>query len=242
MTTLIRATALALAALPATAPLALAQTAPAPTVSGPESAGRVTVTGTGSVTAKPDIARITLGVTEERPSADAALGAVGAGLDAALAVLREAGLAPSDIRTTQIELGPVVEYGEDGPLPPTRFRAASSVEVTLRDLDRIGEVLDAATEAGGNTLGGIVFDLSDRSAALDEARRAAVADAAARAALYTDAAGVALGPLVAISEGAASAPPIPMMAEARMMDASAPVPVAPGEIEVTAEVTLVYGF
>ena len=109
----------------------------------------------------------------------------------------------------------------------------------MRDLERLGEVLDAGVSSGANTLGGVSFALSEPREAEDAARRAAITDARARAGLYAEAAGVGLGAVQQISEEGFAAPAPRMMAsEAAMSDAA--VPVAPGELNISARVRVVF--
>ncbi len=200
----------------------------------------ITVSGQGEVSLAPDMARITIGVLEEAGEAEAALAAMTASMAAVLDRLRAAGLSESDIQTGSFSLNP--RYRRSDSIGPGEARidgfvASSNVHVEIADLDLLGPVIDAAVADGANTLGGIGFDVADRSATLDAARRLAVADAAARAALYAEAAGVDLGEVLSVSEaGAAPFDPMPRMAMAESADA-----IAPGELTISARVTLVYG-
>ena len=93
---------------------------------------------------------------------------------------------------------------------------------------------------GANDFNGLSFGLQDNSAALEEARKAALADAMARARVLSEAAGLELGAVLQLTDGAAGASPMRMrQADARMSMESA---VAPGEVDVTASVTMVFAF
>jgi uncharacterized protein YggE len=116
--------------------------------------------------------------------------------------------------------------------------ASNVVTIRARDLDRLGALLDAVVTTGANQLNSLTFGLSDPQPATDEARKRAVADARARAALYAEAAGVALGPILSITEGGGYQPPQPMYRRELAMDAG--VPVAGGEVSVSASVTITY--
>ena len=117
------------------------------------------------------------------------------------------------------------------------YLAMNQLTVRVRDLDALGGVLDRTIQDGANTFNGLTFGLADPVPALNEARKLAVADAMARAKLLTDAAGLVLGPVVAITEGGASIPmPMFRMADAEFARA---VPVAAGEISTSASVTMV---
>ncbi|MCB4379052.1 DUF541 domain-containing protein, partial [Synechococcus sp. MU1644] len=113
------------------------------------------------------------------------------------------------------------------------FEARNAVTVRVRDLDGLGGVLDQVLEVGANTFNGLQFQLQDPSAAEAEARAAAVRDAMEKAAQLSEAAGVTLGPVLSLSEGGQTARP-EMFAAAR----SADVPIAAGELAVTARVSM----
>lgn len=198
----------------------------------------LSVTGRGEVRAVPDMARLQVGVAERADRAAAALAAMGAATAAVLDRLAAAGIAPEDLQTRSLRLGPV--YSERTPGEPPRiagFEAVTDIDVTVRDLEALGAVLDAVVADGANRLGGIAFDMQDRAAAQDEARRLAVVDAKAKAALYAEAANVALGDLTALREAGGDGGPRPFMEAAAFSDRGG-VPVAPGEIEIAAEVLM----
>jgi uncharacterized protein YggE len=123
-------------------------------------------------------------------------------------------------------------------LPQGFYTATNNVEVTIRDLDRAGQVLSAATSAGANQLYGIRFEIEDPAPLQAEARKKAVEDARARAERLAQLAGVKLGPAVSIVEldGGGSGP-MPMMAMAR---ADAAAPVERGELTISTTVQIVY--
>lgn len=201
---------------------------------------RLTVTGEGIVAARPDMATISLGVTTEGATAAAAMAGNSEELGRVLARLREAGIEDRDLQTSGLSLNPNWTQPRDGGTPQIRGYVASNLlTVRVRTLDRLGEILDRAVSDGANTLHGVSFGLTEPQPALDEARKRAVARAQATARLLTDAAGVTLGPVLSISEGNGYEPPRPMYREAAAL-AAAPVPVAEGEVETSARVTMVF--
>lgn len=227
--------------MPALALLATLMLAPA-TVALADDAARssLTVTGQGRVEAVPDLATVSLGVMTQDRSAAAAMAANSAALSAVIDRLAAAGIEARDIQTSNLSLGPDVQYSPDGSSPPriTGYTASNQVTVRVRDVARLGAVLDSAIADGANTLNGISFGLQDDTALLDEARTRAVQDARASAQTLAAAAGVQLKRIVTITEGGGNAPPMPMY---RMEAAMASdVPVAQGEIGITASVTVVY--
>lgn len=230
----------ALLAMLVAGPAARAQTAAGP---GPAIGPTISVTGEGSVSRAPDMATIRLGVAAEGQTAEAALAQASAQLDGVLKRLAAEGIAPRDIQSTGLNLSPRWDNPQAGSTRPPRivgFEAEGSIGVKVRALDHLGTVLDAVVKDGANRLSGLDFGLAEPGPARDEARKAAVADAIHRAELYAAAAGVKLGAVQQISDESGS-PPVPMMKAAPMaFAAAAPVPVAAGEMEVTAEVQMVF--
>ena len=200
----------------------------------------ITVTGEGVVTAAPDLATVSLGVTTQGATAAEAMAANTAALAKVLERVKAAGVEERDIQTSNLNLNPNWA-GTDGNGVPTiqGYVATNVVQLRVRDLPKLGEVLDAAITDGANTLNGISFGLAEPDPAMDEARKEAVAAARARAELLTEAAGVGLGRVLSIAESGGYAPPMPMYRmEAAMADA--PVPVEGGEVGVTANVTITW--
>lgn len=202
---------------------------------------RITVTGEGRVSAAPDMATITLGVTHADPEAQIAMAEVSARVAAMLDGLKSAGVAPEDLQTQRLTLGPLWSgRGSSGGADPeiTGFSASNMVTARIRDLDALGRILDAVLQDGANGFQGLGFGLQDPAPLLDEARRAAVADAQARAALLAEAAGVTLGPVLRITDSVDAAQPHMRMEAAAMR--SAPVPIEAGEVSLSATVTMVF--
>lgn len=197
---------------------------------------RIVVTGEGAVEAAPDLATLTAGVQSEAPQAETALAATAEAMRAVLAALEVEAVARQDIQTTQISVDPLWAEGESQ-IPQVRGYAATNLAtIKIRDLARLGAVIDSAGAAGANRILGVGFELAEPRAQLDAARRRAVEDARAKATLLAEAAGVTLGPVLSIREPGAEAP-APVMARSEMaMD----MPVAPGVVSLGARVEIVY--
>ena len=200
----------------------------------------LTVTGDGVVAAAPDMASVTLGVETQADSARAAMDQASEVVRAVLDRAERFGLDPRDVQTADLSISPLYESRSTAPGRPRidGYQASNRLTLRVRDLPSLGGLLDAVLTDGANSLYGLSFGVADPAPHYAEARRRAVADARARAEVFAAAAGVALGPVLTISEGGAPAPG-PMMAEMRM--ASADVPIAAGEAEIRAQVTIVYG-
>jgi uncharacterized protein YggE len=211
---------------------------------------RFSITGHGEVKAVPDIAYLTLGTQTRAKTAAAALAANTKAMRAVFDLLKSKfGMAEKDMATANFAITPVYEHypRQPGkPTPPPRlvgYDVSNTLTVRVRDLDRLGGIIDAVVRAGANRVQGISFGFSDRRKLLDEARRKAVEDAKARAKLYAEAVGFALGPVVEVREGGVQ--PLPVrrgrfMAKAMMAEAAAPVPVASGEKSVRVDVTITW--
>jgi len=214
-------------------------------VAGPASAedpATMTLTGFGEVAATPDMAMLSLGVVTQGQTAAGALGENSRHLARVFDRLEAEGIAAEDMQTTRFSIDPIWSQRDLDSREPPRidgYTVTNSLSVTLRDLGRIGTVLDTVTQAGANDFGGLQFGLQDPALLQEAARRAAVADAQARAALYADAAGVEIAGILSIAEGGGAQPAM----RSEMIAFSAmpvPVPVAQGQVTVSAHVTITY--
>ena len=190
----------------------------------------------GRAEVAPDLATIQVGVHAEAPAASAALAKQRAEMNAVFAILRAQGLADRDIQTSELSLSP--EYVDDGKSPRRlgSYQASNGVTVRVRDIARVGGVVDALVGAGANEIDGIGFGLSDPGAAEDAARRAALKALQAKADLYAAATGYRIRRLVRLSENGGLPPqPMGIMAMRRMA-----TPVAAGALTVQVGVTAEY--
>jgi uncharacterized protein YggE len=195
----------------------------------------ITVTGTGQVSAVPDEAEFSLGVTTKGQTARDALTANSAQMRRLIEALKTAGVAEREIRTQDVSVGPAY----DGSGKVGGFSARNSVSVHIRDLNRAGAILDAASRAGANEIYGPMLTRSDRDALEARALKDAVANARERAEALAEAAGVSLGEVAAISDQ--SEPDGPMYATAARAAEDANVPIERGREEITAVVTVTFG-
>lgn len=200
------------------------------------------VNGTGKVYLVPDIAYINIGVHTENANASEAVSANTAQTEKVIASLKAAGVDAKDIQTTNFSIYPQQKYDNNGqPTGEIVYMVDNTVAITVRDISKLGELLDAAVKAGANNIYGITFDVSDKEAALSQARADAVANAQQIAKELADASGVTLGQVMTISSY--SGIPVPVyegkgggMATAE----AASVPVSPGQMVLTVDVSMVY--
>jgi uncharacterized protein YggE len=203
----------------------------------------LSVSGEGTITAAPEIASLRVGVTSESKTAREASQENADKMGRVVAALRKAGIPEDKIQTVQLTVEPAYDYNE-GQQVLRGFQARNVVEARTRDLERLGEILDAVIQVGGNTVEGIGFELEDPGAAQTRALTRAVDDARRKAEALAKAAGVELGDIQEIAAAYGGGPiPLPMPRLASMearMEAAPPPPVAPGELTVTASVQVVY--
>ncbi|MBN1660403.1 MAG: SIMPL domain-containing protein [Anaerolineae bacterium] len=202
----------------------------------------ITVIGQGSVRIQPDIARVTVGVETSGETIAQAVAENEAQMEAVLAALKAAGIADKDIQTTNFSIS-LDRYPE--PLPSATgeqaapvYRVSNMVTVTIRALDRVGQVLDAVIEAGANNIWGVSFTIEDPAAAQADARTDAMTAAAARAEALATLAGVELGSVMSVSEVISSPGIVTEMAYAR--DAAGGTSISPGEVEIGYQVQVSY--
>ncbi len=161
-------------------------------------------------------------------------------MTAVLGKLKALGLAADAIRTSGYDLQPEFDYA-NGKQTLRGYVARNAIEVRLDDIGRTGEVLDAAVGSGATSVGGVRFDLKDRAAAEREALKQAVADARGRAEAAASGAGMKVDRVLRIEEQRTSPPeprPIMMMRQSAALQADAAPPMAPGELEIKAIVTM----
>jgi uncharacterized protein YggE len=207
----------------------------------------ITVSGQGKAGAPPDMATVRTGVTTSAPTAKEALAINNQAMLKVMGVLKDRNIDGKDIQTSGFSVYP--EYARPQPKPRggsnrTRevigYRVSNNVSVKVRNLPRLGEILDSLVQAGSNQISGVSFGISEKRTIMNEARKNAIDDARGRAELYAQATGVKVGKVISISEQSIQ-PPRPMFqARMAMAEASNSVPIATGEQEVTASINVMY--
>jgi len=188
-------------------------------------AGRfVMVAGHGSVEAAPDDAEISTGVVTEAATARGALSANSAAMRKVIDGLKAAGLSAGDIQTQQFNIQPRYRAYKDRPQEIEAYSVRNQVAVKVRDLARLGEILDQVVTLGANQASNITFNVSDAERRKDAARKLAVENAMHRARLLAEASGARLGPVLTITEEVLGVrPPRPMVARSSMSAESVPI-------------------
>ena len=150
----------------------------------------LSVNGNAQVMLAPDVAYVSVGVHTDGPNAAEAVAKNNELTKNLMNAIQALGVAAEDMRTTTFNISPQQQYDQNGQLTGTIFMVDNTVYITLRDMNKIGDVLGAAVNAGANNIYGVQFDVADKSAALSQARAQAIANARAQADEIAAAAGV----------------------------------------------------
>lgn len=201
----------------------------------------ISVTGNGLAYGAPDIAVAQIGVQSRNPDPSGALDEANGKMAAILAALKELGVADPDIQTSAFSV-----YAQPDIDPQTgqskgtiTYIVDNTVSITMRDLNKVGQVLSQVVAAGANNIYGVSYTVSDQSKLEAEARDKAMADAKARAEQLAKAAGVTLDRPMTISEY--SNGPQPVMRDLVQGGAMAnAVPVSSGQIQVSLQINITY--
>ena len=215
-------------ALLTTLPLAAAQELPS----------GITVTGMGSVNAEPDLAAMTFSIVTTDNDAATSSRDNAVATAALIDALTTFPVPRDDIKTVGYAVSPVMDYKQT-PATVVGYRTINSVRVKLRDLAKTGELIDTAMDAGATSVQGINFTVEDDADLKKRALARAVAVARSKAVAMAEALDVKLGKVKAASESVGATYPRPFAVEAGAPGA-ARTPVLPGQVMISATVTLVY--
>lgn len=204
----------------------------------------INVTGQAKVSASPDIAYITLGVITEDKDAKAAQKANAAAMDKVIAAIKASGVKNEDIKTVNYSIYPKYDYNKDsGASTIIGYSVSNSVSVTVRDLTKTGNIIDAAADSGVNVSSNISFDLSDYEKYYNDALKNAVLAAKTKAGTVAEALGVTLKAPITVNEGGGYSPLRNYATYDMKADlASASTPIQAGSLEITANVSIVYEY
>lgn len=208
----------------------------------PENLRTLNVNGMGQTYLTPDIAYINIGVNTQGPSASEAVTTNKEQSNAVIEAIKAAGVDAKDIHTTNFSIWSNPQYDDSGQISGTTYVVDNTVNVAMRNLDKLGDLLDSAIEAGANSIYSIQFDVADKTEATKEARANAVEDAMLQAQELADAAGLSLGEIQTISfydstpgayfEGKGGG--------GGVASANATVPIQPGQLVISVTVNVTY--
>ena len=200
----------------------------------------ITLTGQGEVSARPDTASVAAGVVTEAADARSAVRHNTAAVTGLFKALRDFGVAPRDMQTRGYTVSPSYTRPQPGQPPAIQgYRVSNTIAVRVRDLSKLGDLLDRMVSAGANQMNGVRFYIEDSEKLTDRARIAAVKDARRKAGLYAEAAGVHVGHVISIRETGAERPRPILRAMVQAAPANG-VPVAAGEETVRVSVSVTY--
>ncbi|HEX3054143.1 MAG TPA: SIMPL domain-containing protein [Aggregatilineaceae bacterium] len=204
----------------------------------------ITVTGYGTSYGAPDIVRLGLGVESVNPDIMVAMDDVSSRINAVMQTLQDAGVALEDIRTEYFSIYQDYSYSgpqqmEGGQSTPA-YRVSTSLAVTVRSTENVGELIASAVSAGANLVNYMQFDIADRATLESQARTDAVADARVRAEELAAQLGVTVGDAIRVVEGDQNAVPMYDRGGGGGMGAGSSVPISEGQLSVSMAVTITF--
>ena len=219
------------------APTAHAQTLPPPQAS---DATLLNISAQAEARRVPDVATLSAGVVTQAVDGNTAMRENAVQMDKVMAAIKAAGIAERDIQTSGINLSPQYRYAENEAPKITGYQASNTVSLKVRDITKLGKVLDSLAAQGANQINGPSFEIDQPEPVYDEARLAALKKAQARAETYAKALGLRVRRIVSISESNGGGfRPMPMMAMARGK-AEMDTAVAPGETTLSVSLDVVF--
>lgn len=222
------------------APMSASAQAPAPGYAVASDGTLLSVTAQAEARRVPDVATISAGVVTQAADANAAMRANAEQMARVMAAIKAAGIAERDVQTSGISVNPEYRYAENQPPAITGYQASNTVNLKVRDVTKLGKVLDALVASGANQVNGPSFEIDKPDVVYDEARQSALAKAQARAEMYAKALGMRVRRIVSISEGGGFQPPVPMMAMRMEKAQAADTSVSPGENTLSVNLDVVF--
>lgn len=206
---------------------------------------QITATGTGIVNTTPDQARVSLGVLATAPNAKKAQEENAALTNKVISALTKAGIAKDKIETQGYSIWPEYSYpkrGDDKPPTISTYRCSNTLIITVDDIKKAGKIIDTAVAAGANSMENIHFLKKDTGPQQRQALQKACQDARLKAEAMANGLGVKLGNIASVEESSGVTPPTPLygMKTMEAADGATPTPIQPGELEVSANVTVVF--
>lgn len=202
------------------------------------------VNGQGEVTVIPDVATLRLGIVAQEASVAEAQAKAAAAMDDLINALRDGGVAKKDIQTQYFNIQKVTRWDREREQEIVLgYRVSNIVLAKIRDVEKVGAVIDAVAVAGGDLtrIDSISFSVDDPSEYYEEAREKAMKDARARAEQLADLGGVKLGKPTYISEGVSYPVPRPIYERAPVPAAAqVETPISPGEMKISLNVQVAY--
>jgi len=205
----------------------------------------ISVQGTGTISAKPDLVNLQVGVQIQKDTLEDAQSEAATKMDAAMNQLKAGGIEDKDISTSQFNVEPVMDYQQNAPPRVTGFRVTNILNVKIRDIAKASKLIDSLVGSGANTIYGLSFGFADPSALMRQAREQAMKDAQDKADQLAKLGNVGLGAPIMIQDGGSNTPPPVMQATAAMDSAAGrgiapPTAINPGQQEIRVDVSVLY--
>ena len=201
------------------------------------------ISANAEATRVPDVATLSAGVVTQAADGNSAMRQNAQQMDKVLAAIKAAGIAERDVQTSGVSLNPQYRYADNEAPKITGYQASNTVSLKVRDIAKLGKVLDALAAQGANQINGPSFEIDQPEPVYDEARLAALKKAQARAETYAKSLGLRVRRIVSISEGSQGGfRPMPMMAMAagRANKMEMDTAVSPGETTVSVNLDVVF--
>ncbi len=204
--------------------------------------GVINVSGNGKLSVKPDLAYVSVGAQTTAATAAKAQAANAQKMSKITALLKKWSIPQADIQTVQFYVQPNYNYNDKDGQKVTGYTAYHTLQITYRDLDKIGQLLDDASAAGANNVGSVNFSVENPQTYEDQVIAKAMSDAASKAGSIAKAANRTLGELLSVSEAGADMPPVIMQrAESATRDmSSGGTSIQPGMIELNTTLNVQY--
>lgn len=204
----------------------------------------ITVVGEGRVRMRPDMAQTNIGVEVVSDTVKEASRQAAETMGAVMEALKAQGVDEKDMQTAGYSIWVERPYGPEGPArDESLYHVSNSVSVTIRDLDKVGPILDAAIEAGANNIYGVNFNVAEPGVLMSEARQKAVVDAQAKVQELAGLNNVQVGEVISISEviggGGGFFPSFSRASVAEGLGGGGG-PISPGELELTVQLQVTY--
>ncbi len=194
------------------------------------------VTGEGISVTKPDMAVLTVGVTANGQTVKTAQDQMNSNINKVMDAIKKLGISGDDIKTINYSVNPNTDYnGANQKI--TGYSAVTNLTINIKDIEKVNSIIDGATASGANQVGGVNFDVSDKTKPENEARELAVKEAKKKAEDAAKIAGFKLGRIINYSEELPSGRPIPLFAQGAAIQEKA-TQVEPGSSEIKVTVTL----
>ncbi|MFC6632091.1 SIMPL domain-containing protein [Microbulbifer taiwanensis] len=201
----------------------------------------VSISANGEASKVPDVANISAGMVTEAEDSEKAMRDNAEQMDKLIKAIKKAGIDDKDVQTSGISLSPRYHYQQDRKPQITGYIARNTVSIKVRELEKLGKILDDLAAAGANQIHGPSLEIGEPEPVMAEAREQALQKAQVRAETYAKSLGMKVRRIVSISESGSGGIPRPMMrAEMAAAKADVATPVAPGETTLTVNLDLVF--